>query len=991
MRNELLELVEKFSCDIDYYKNLTGSYNEMSCRLEFIDPFLRLLGWDIENRQGLPPQYREVIVENFSVTTDKPDYTFTLRGVKKLFVEAKKPAINITSSSGPALQIRKYGWNANHKIGILTNFEYIMFYDTSILPINSDNSTTALLKTYHYLEYVEKFDEICSIISRESVYTGKFDQYLSLNFAQDDRMRVQVDELFLAQINSWRVSLSNYLYQQSPKYGLIDQLNDVVQGFINQIIFLRICEDKNLPLYHQLAETIQTPSSLKDNLTMLFVSADNRYNSGLFKGDYIIFDLNNEIIIEIIESLYYPKSPYLFNIIGPNILGMVYEVFLTEQLVLSEDNRVILAKKKDCINRSVVTTPSEIVKYMVDMTLHQICSGKTPDEILGLKIVDIACGSGIFLEAVLDYLENYCLEWFLNNDPSRLVEIDVNKYKLPLEFKKTLLVSCIFGVDIDIHAVEVSKFSLILKLIEDESAPSVLNSNPILPNLDCNILFGNSLVQDEYLEQHELTIDERISIVPFNWATINSGNKFDVVLCNPPYVNTEDMHKLIPEKEFEVYRSQYITSHKQFDKYYLFVEKSIEILSERGLATLIVPNKFFKIDSGSKLRTLISDAKLLYRLDDFGDIQLFSEKTIYSSILFLSREMSDSFRYTRVGSVLSLWAGIENNTIEIDSSILDNRPWRLTTDKALAQLLLKLDKKSICLSKYVNIFNGIQTSAERPEPVYWFTSDEILSEYDDFYIFRRNGLDYQIEKKILRPFFKPTKLSEKGLDTYSMLVTDKWIIFPYDNDGKLFSVEKMTRLFPGAYSYLLSQHDRLLPKSMGGKRDVPDANQDNWFQYGRTQALTSFINNPKLIVGILSKCPMYLYDVDDMLIASGGTAGYCAISNKEDSPYSLLYIQAWLTHPITETLIRICGSDFENGFIARGTFVLNTLPFVELNFNDPKHKELHQNVVSLTREIFEINKRLALNPTKSGFKVLVSEKTRLISKIENLISYVYSL
>ncbi len=89
-----------------------------------------------------------------------------------------------------------------------------------------------------------------------------------------------------------------------------------------------------------------------------------------------------------IKGLYYPQSPYLFNIIEPNLLGKIYEMFLTEQLVLFPDGTIGLGKKKDCLNRSVVTTPTEIVKYMVEKTLSQACEGKTPAEILDVHIAE---------------------------------------------------------------------------------------------------------------------------------------------------------------------------------------------------------------------------------------------------------------------------------------------------------------------------------------------------------------------------------------------------------------------------------------------------------------------------------------------------------------------------------------------------------------------------------------------------------------------------
>lgn len=231
------------------------------------------------------------------------------------------------------------------------------------------------------------------------------------------------------------------------------------------------------------------------------------------------------------------------------------------------------------------------------------------------------------------------------------------------------------------------------------------------------------------------------------------------------------------------------------------------------------------------------------------------------------------------------------------------------------------------------------------------------------------------------------------MNSYSVLKTDKQIIFPYDDDGHLISIDNMRSSYPGTYAYLSAYYDRLVPKcvSDNGIRDVPNATADTWYQYGRTQALTAFINTPKLIVGVLSKEPMYVMDTNDILISSGGTAGYCAISKKEDSPYALEYIQAWLTNPITERILQIVGSDFENGFIARGTFVLSTLPFVELDFNVERQKAIYDRVVSASQEIYVINDELSTKPSKRIANLLQRKKDKLITEINNLIGEVYRL
>lgn len=991
---KLQALVDRFQVSLPYYKDTKNNYNEHSCRIEYIDPLLKILGWDVANEKGLAPQYREVIAENYSTPTDRPDYTMTLRGVAKFFVEAKKPAVDITRISDPAFQTRKYGWNANHRIAVLTNFEYLAIYDTCYIPKESDGCVVARYRIFHFTEYVDRLDEISALISRDAVYSGEFDKCLDNKFPAIGGEKQPVDALFLAQINEWRVLLSNELYKKGSRFQSLEVLNDVVQEFINQIVFLRICEDKNLPLYHRLQDTVSDPAQLQAKLEELFRAADHRYNSGMFSGEDIIFDLSSTVISDMIKGLYYPQSPYLFNIIEPNLLGKIYEMFLTEQLELLSDNTIGLAKKRDCLNRSVVTTPTEIVKYMVDKTLSKACDGKSPTDILNLRIADIACGSGIFLEEAFAYLQDYCVQQYIaSGEEGHLMEIGNGRYKLTLEEKKRILCSCIYGIDIDIHAVEVAKFSLLIKLIENETDPSVADVLPILPDLGSNILFGNSLVSMEELCGMTVSAEELIELAPFEWNTINGGQQFSVIIGNPPYVNTEGMHMLLPKTEVEIYKKKYKTSHKQFDKYFIFIEQAIRKTAEGGYICYIVPNKFFKIGAGEKLRNLIAKNQMLVNLDDFGDAQLFEDKTIYSSILLLCKHRQDTFMYSNIDSANKLWAGEEASAIELNTSTLNKLPWRLTTDMDFLLMLQKLDQIAVPLTKHAEIFNGIQTSAERPTPIYWFSSSDTVAESQDAVEICRDGNNYMIEKALLRPYFKPTRQGERGLNSYSILQTDKRIIFPYDEKGHLIPIKEMKTSYPGTYAYLEAYYDRLVPKcvSKSGVRDVPNATADTWYQYGRTQALTAFINTPKLIVGVLSKEPMYVLDTDDMLIASGGTAGYCAISKKADSPYALEYIQAWLSHPITERILEIVGSDFEGGFIARGTFVLSTLPFVELNFEDKAQKALYDQVIGATREVYNINDTLSNRPAKRISVLLQSRKDTLIKEIQSLIERVYQL
>lgn len=202
----------------------------------------------------------------------------------------------------------------------------------------------------------------------------------------------------------------------------------------------------------------------------------------------------------------------------------------------------------------------------------------------------------------------------------------------------------------------------------------------------------------------------------------------------------------------------------------------------------------------------------------------------------------------------------------------------------------------------------------------------------------------------------------------------------------------MEKQYPNTLDYLKDNYLELKPKQIGGtRRDVPLATEDTWYQYGRDQALTAFNNKKKLIVGVLSKKAMYLYDDNNYVISSGGTAGYCAISEKEESKYKLEFIQAYLTHPFSEKLLSIIGSDFDNSFYSRGTNILDRFPLKMIDFEDEYQSKLYDDIVSNVRRIHEINKSLKSRLPKSSKVVLLDEKNYLIDNTEQLVTKVYNL
>ena len=943
-KNNLKELINRFKVNYEFYNN--SKYNESECRLEFIDEFLKDFGWDVQNSNGKSPNLKEVVVESYEQELGKPDYTMTFNGISTFFVEAKKPAVNILDNSDCSFQTRRYGWSAKHRISILTNFKELLIYDCSDMPKSNDPTSKNLIAKYNYLEYFDKYDEIYELISKEIVYNGKFEE----KFKSFSAIGQTIDEMFLKQINDWRVQLGQELF--NIKGGNIEDINIEIQEFINEIVFLRICEDRNLPLYKTLQKSISIDSMLQKELEKIIEIADKRYNSGIFKERNIINELDKNILKNIITDLYYPNSPYDFTVISSNILGEIYEVFISETLIV-KNNEVILQAKKENLNRAIVTTPYDVVKFMVSKSLEKFTNKKSPEEIKKLRIADIACGSGIFLTEVLDYLINYCQDWYEKNKKyDNLEETYTNTYKLTYKEKKEILTNCLYGVDIDYQAVEVAKFSLLLKVLENETEETVINEKPVLPSLDSNIVNGNSLIDLEMIE--DATTDELINIRPFSFNDINGGNKFDLIIGNPPYVKTEDMIKLQDKKEVQAYKSKYYVAYKQFDKYFLFIQRAVDLVKDDGTVCYIVPNKFINNVAGEKIRELISENKYLKMFIDFNYQQVFKDKTIYSSIILLNKSKEENFEYSYINSYEEWIINNKSNIYtEISCNEIDKNPWILSMDLEKMKELKKLFNNSIRLSEIARPFNGVQTSLNR---IYVIKGKEILGENENYIIINKNGKKYNIEKEVLKMYFQPINKVEKNVNSFDPLVTDKYIIFPYDKNGELIDINLSQ--YSGIKEYLLDNYDLIVPKQISGKstgRDVPNANENNWYQFGRVQAINEFNNEEKLIVGVMSKEPMFMYDNENLVIQSGGTAGYCCIKMKENNKYDLFFLQAYLSHPIISDVMEKMGSDFEGGFYSRGTQVLEKLPIINVDFENEKEKALYDKIVEKTKKIYELN------------------------------------
>jgi hypothetical protein len=414
---EILDLAERFAQHVDDYRN--GRYNETQLRRDYLDPFLKALGWDVDNTQGYAEAYREVVHEDqvrIGGNTKSPDYSCRVGGTRKFFVEAKKPSVFIKDEPAPAFQLRRYAWSAKLPLSILTDFEEFAVYDCRVRPNQNDKAATARIHYWTYKDYADKWDEIAAIFSKEAVLKGSFDKYAAT--AKGKKGTTEVDAAFLDEIEGWREALAKAIARNNDELSQ-RALNWSVQQTIDRIIFLRIAEDRGIEPYGQL-QALQNGHNVYARLKEVFQKADDRYNSGLFhfkkepdrieEPDRLTPGLviEDKTLKDIFKHLYYPDSPYEFSVLGADILGSVYERFLGKVIRLTEGHHAKIEEKPEVKKAGgVFYTPTYIVQYIVQHTVGKLLEGRTPKEVEKLRILDPACGSGSFLIGAYQHL----LDW----------------------------------------------------------------------------------------------------------------------------------------------------------------------------------------------------------------------------------------------------------------------------------------------------------------------------------------------------------------------------------------------------------------------------------------------------------------------------------------------------------------------------------------------------------------------------------------------------
>lgn len=914
----------------------------------WIDELLSVFGWDVQNTHQVLTEHtlgkaERQKLKDIGSTNIRPDYTLVNGNVPLLFVDAKSIDVNIENSKEVAFQIRSYGWSIGASFSIVTNFEQLAVYDCSYMPSIDDEASYARTLFLISENYIENFDVLSVFLSRQNILSG------NLKYVQTKKEAL--DKHFSGMLGRIRIELAKAILN-SNKIDSVKVLSYYVQTIINRILFIRVCESRGLEKDGLLK------SFLDGNFWELFKQSSygefyNHYDGPMFKKIPSLHSLviDNDVFESFLANLYYP-SPYCFDVIPLKTLSDIYDLFLGYQLVVKGKDVSDELKSEFKKSNGAVTTPEHLVNQVIKSAMPSNgIEDLSITQCFNLKIIDIACGSGVFLAGAYEYLVKQIetkLEQGDYCEDNLYTKLDTPI--LNIEGRRKVINECIYGVDINPEAVEVSKMSLSLKLIDnffpkDFEAVGLLGSQ-ILQGIGANIKCGNSLVDTDITTEFpsiKNNIVELQETNAFNWQesfpTVFENGGFDYVVGNPPYVEVKNYNVNLPYMAEYIKRKYGSSKNGKIDLAVPFIEKGISLLNDNGRLGYIVQKRFFKTDYGKGIRKILTTQKKLNGVYDYVETDLFAGRITYVAIIVCDNNEHNNDRVWYMKSDT-------NETQLLNHASLTETPWNFENAK-LNALRMRLTENLGTLKEICNVKVGVQ--------VLWNDAFQIhVKSITNNKIHGYSAIDKNItiELEACKPLlcnehFAP--LTKREYTTYAL--------FPYEvSDDGVVSELSMTEIknkFPLAHKYLIDHHDQIISKvetlpSLNGEYNA----EEHWHLF--TRANNHGAVYEKLAIPMTAQYPQAAVVMDKHVYCDNANMFFVQIPNASET--KLYALSALINSTIFCTLARSIANPQQGGYYKFNKQFLDPVPipkdaFITCNSNMQKLASIAKRIEAINEQI----------------------------------------
>ena len=939
----------------------------------WINDFLLLFGWDVRNthqvlqERKLCKTSRDKLREIDS-TNVKPDYTLVSGNLHLAYVDAKALSVDIENDSKVAFQIRSYGWSAGTLFSFVTNFESIAIYDCSQKPSINDKASVARLYYFNINDYADNLDKLSLYLSKESVQN-----YPVIKFSYPG---VALDREFANYLRDFRIKLVEDILSHGQNYSL-ETLSVWSQLIIGRVIFIRVCEARGLEREGLLKE-YQVKGFWQSFKKSAYIDFYKHYDGPIFNRISTInaLTISDNVFDDLLSILYYP-SPYRFDVIPINVLSSIYELFLGYRLEINNGRVISVLKESLRKQNGIVVTPLHIVRKVLERTFDSERISKLSfDELLNLKILDPACGSGIFVVETFSLMERYALN-SLDDDDNRIITIGGQKY-LNLNARKQIASNCLYGVDIDQEAVEVTRLSIALRLIDDYT-PDVfedagLLGSMILSGIGNNIKCGNSLVSPDILSLYpglNNRVDELKETNIFDWQEafpeVFEQNGFDYVVGNPPFVEVKNYNVGLPTMALYIKKRFLSSKNGKIDLAIPFIEQALNLLNEQGRLGFIIQKRFFKTEYGKKIREIIANGQYLNNIYDYTETNLFPDRITYVAVLVCDKCKDNN------ANILYSSSNDESDQISLPQIFAKEPIWDFS-DPELTKWRIDAVARLGAVHDVCQIKVGIQVL------------------YDDIYQIKQCSLsgntikgksaagEVRIEKSACRPLLCNEKFYPFRLPDISTFA-----IFPYrmkDGEVERIKFSDFKILYPKAADYLLKNKTTLDEKVQLFPSIHEDANpSESWHFYTREQNHKEYPE--KICVPMTSRYPQACVLFDGKTYCDNANMYFLTISDN-CSRVKLYALAAIINSAWFATIARSIANPQQNGYFKFSKQFLDPLPFPCESFRQEDNNI--QELASIAQKIEQINEQISKNPaSKSNFtKALIDLWKKLDERVAQL-------
>lgn len=724
---------------------------------------------------------------------------------------------------------------------------------------------------YSIDEYLDNFDEIDELISFNNVMSNHLNEIYNSRKIEGSK---SLDENFMKDLSEFRLELAKNLFERNRSIiSNNTQLNYYTQVILDRIIFIRICESKGIEKNEKLKDFSNQDfwRLFKDSCYMDFY---NHYDGAMFDNTDTTMKkliIDNKVFENFINKLYYPY-PYKFDVMPVKVIANIYEEFLSKQLVI-KNNKILEQVKSEYVKqKGAIYTPEYLVDKICQETID-VNNIKSIDDILKMKILDPACGSGVFLVSCFEILAKK-MEEFTED-----FVIDINGIKnLNTEIRRQIISNCLYGIDSDEAAVEVTKMSLALKVIDFRQQKYLHKlgafGSKILRDIQNNIKLGNSLVGKDI----DISNDEIEKVKPLNIKgnafkeIFDDNGGFDYIVGNPPYVETKHYKEALPEMH-KYLSDKYKAFEGKADLAVLFIERSMQFLNDNGKLGFIVQKRWFKTRYGEKIRNIIETNKNLSKIIDFSTTDIFEGRTTYVAIVILSKKPNQKINYINIlDDPLKIKTIFENgsklNTNIIPYDFLINNGWN-------AEFFELQKLKSKLINRYgtikdierINIKDGIQALWKK---IYHITNYTIKGNY----VIGKNGFGdiVKVEKEITRPI-----IYNEEFYAFKSIKPSAYCIFPYkeENNKEKISISEIKEKYPMTYKYLKSNEETIKENQEYRKSD------EYWHTFTREHNQELYIVD-KIVIPMTAKDTFATYVYDFPVYMDNSNVWFMTINNSTE-------------------------------------------------------------------------------------------------------------